>query len=177
MVTAAEVWSALADLPDPELPVLSLVDLGVVRDVTVTGSSVRVDITPTFLGCPALDVMRDRTAEAVRALGGEPDVRVVLDDSWTTDRITPAGRRQAPGGGAGASGTALGGRAAARPASQPHLPLPLLRVGGHVARERVRAHPVPVDPLLQPVPAAVRADQDRVSRARPGRPRPSNRAA
>ena len=92
MVTAGEVWSALADVADPELPVLSLVDLGVVRDVSVTGSSVRVDITPTFLGCPALDVMRDRTAEAVRALGGDPDVRVVLDDSWTTDRITAAGR-------------------------------------------------------------------------------------
>src|SRR5919197_2529194 len=92
--TAAEVWKALAEIPDPEIPVLSLVDLGVVRDVAVTDGRVRVDFTPTFLGCPALDVMRDAMAQKVRALGAEPDVQVVLDDSWSTDRITPAGREK-----------------------------------------------------------------------------------
>jgi ring-1,2-phenylacetyl-CoA epoxidase subunit PaaD len=55
---------------------------------------VRVDFTPTFLGCPALEVMRDAMDARIRDLGGEPDVRVVVDDSWSTDRITPAGREK-----------------------------------------------------------------------------------
>jgi len=94
MVTAADVWDALAEIPDPEIPVVSLVDLGVVRDVAVSDGHVRVDFTPTFLGCPALEVMRDAMAERIRALGAEPDVHVVLDDSWSTDKITPQGRER-----------------------------------------------------------------------------------
>jgi len=89
-----EVWDALAAIPDPEIPVVSLVDLGVVRDVAVDGERVRVEFTPTFLGCPALDVMRDAMAEKVRELGGEPDVLVVSDDSWSSDKITPEGREK-----------------------------------------------------------------------------------
>ena len=58
MVTADEVWEALADIPDPEIPVISLVDLGVVKDVAVDKGTVRVDFTPTFMGCPALEVMQ-----------------------------------------------------------------------------------------------------------------------
>jgi ring-1,2-phenylacetyl-CoA epoxidase subunit PaaD len=94
MVTAEKVWEALGELPDPEIPAISLVDLGVVRDVQVEGEHVRVEFTPTFLGCPAQEVMRDQMAEAVRSLGGEPEIDVVLDDSWSTDRITPEGRRK-----------------------------------------------------------------------------------
>jgi ring-1,2-phenylacetyl-CoA epoxidase subunit PaaD len=94
VVTAEQVWDALAEIPDPEIPTISLVDLGVIRDVEVDGAEVRIDFTPTFLGCPALEVMRDAMAEKVRELGAEPDVRVVLDDSWSTDRITPAGREK-----------------------------------------------------------------------------------
>jgi len=91
-VTVDQVWAALDEIADPEIPVISLVDLGVVRDVAVDGDRVTIEFTPTFLGCPALDAMRVRMDEAVRSLGGDPDVRVVLDDSWSTDRITPAGR-------------------------------------------------------------------------------------
>ncbi|HET9213553.1 MAG TPA: 1,2-phenylacetyl-CoA epoxidase subunit PaaD [Gaiellaceae bacterium] len=94
MVTAERVWEALAEVADPEIPVVSLVDLGVVRDVEVEDGRVRVAFTPTFLGCPAVEVMRERMAEAVRALGAEPEIDVVLDDSWSTDRITPAGREK-----------------------------------------------------------------------------------
>ncbi len=94
MVTAAQVWNALAEIPDPEIPVISLVDLGVVRDVAIDGERVRVEFTPTFLGCPALEVMRDAMAEKVRELGGEPDVRVISDDSWSSDKITPEGREK-----------------------------------------------------------------------------------
>jgi ring-1,2-phenylacetyl-CoA epoxidase subunit PaaD len=94
VVTAEQVWDALAEIPDPEIPVVSLVDLGVIRDVAVENGRVRVEFTPTFLGCPALEVMRDAMAERVRELGAEPDVRVISDDSWSTDRITPAGREK-----------------------------------------------------------------------------------
>jgi ring-1,2-phenylacetyl-CoA epoxidase subunit PaaD len=94
MVTAEQVWEALAEIPDPEIPVISLVDLGVVREVEVVGGRVRVKFTPTFLGCPAQEVMRERMAEAVRALDAEPEIDVVLDDSWSTDRITVEGRRK-----------------------------------------------------------------------------------
>ena len=94
MVTTAEVWDALAAIPDPEIPVVSLVELGVVRDVAVADGTVRISFTPTFLGCPALEVMRDAMAEKIRELGAEPEIDVVIDDSWSTDKITPAGREK-----------------------------------------------------------------------------------
>ena len=92
MVSAAQVWDALAEIPDPEIPVVSLVDLGVVRDVRVESGQVHVEFTPTFLGCPALEVMRDQMAHRIEELGAEPEIEVVRDDSWSTDRITPEGR-------------------------------------------------------------------------------------
>jgi ring-1,2-phenylacetyl-CoA epoxidase subunit PaaD len=88
------VWAALGEVEDPEIPVVSLVDLGVVRDVQVDGARVHVEFTPTFLGCPALEVMRDRMTAKVAELGAEPDVEVILDDSWSTDRITREGREK-----------------------------------------------------------------------------------
>ena len=93
-MTAEQVWAALDEIEDPEIPVVSLVDLGVVRDVQVDGERVHVEFTPTFLGCPALEVMRDRMVAKVAELGAELDVEVVLDDSWSTDRITPQGREK-----------------------------------------------------------------------------------
>lgn len=93
-LTEAEIWDALAEVPDPEIPVISLVDLGVVRNVTLEDDRVRVDFTPTFMGCPALEVMQRALAEKVEELGAEVEVRVLLDDSWSTDDITPAGREK-----------------------------------------------------------------------------------
>jgi len=92
VVTVEDVWSALDEIPDPEIPVISLVDLGVIKQVAVDGPRVRVELTPTFMGCPALDAMRSALEARIEALGGEPEVHVVLDDSWSTDRITAAGR-------------------------------------------------------------------------------------
>ena len=93
-LTETQVWDALAEIPDPEIPVVSLVDLGVVKDVRVDGEAVCVEFTPTFLGCPALETMRVAIAEQIRALGVEPQVNVCLDDSWSTDKITPQGREK-----------------------------------------------------------------------------------
>ena len=94
MVTEAQVWDALAEIEDPEIPVISIVDLGVVRDVQVSNGTVRVEFTPTFMGCPALEVMRAQMAQKIEALGAEPRVDVIHDDSWSTDKITPAGREK-----------------------------------------------------------------------------------
>jgi ring-1,2-phenylacetyl-CoA epoxidase subunit PaaD len=94
VVTAARIWEALAEVPDPEIPVLSVVDLGVVRDVQLENGRAHVEFTPTFLGCPALEVMRAQMTEKIEELGVEADVAVVLDDSWSTDRITPEGREK-----------------------------------------------------------------------------------
>jgi ring-1,2-phenylacetyl-CoA epoxidase subunit PaaD len=94
MVTADAVWAALAEIPDPEIPVISLVELGVVKDVDVADDRVRIDFTPTFMGCPALDAMQRAMVEKVEELGGTAEVRVVLDDSWSTDSITPEGREK-----------------------------------------------------------------------------------
>ena len=92
MVTVDDVWAALAEIPDPEIPVISLVDLGVIKEVAVIDDRVRIDFTPTFMGCPALETMQLAMRAKVEELGGEADVHVVLDDSWSTDRITPQGR-------------------------------------------------------------------------------------
>ena len=94
MVAEAQVWEALEEIPDPEIPVVSLVDLGVIRSVDVADGHVRIEFTPTFLGCPALEVMKRAMEEKVAALGAEPEVEVISDDSWSTDRITPAGREK-----------------------------------------------------------------------------------
>ena len=94
MVTAEQVWAAFGEIPDPEIPVISLVDLGVIRSVNVENGHVHVEFTPTFLGCPALEVMKRTLEETVSGLGAEPDVRVIQDDSWSTDKITPAGREK-----------------------------------------------------------------------------------
>jgi len=89
-----EVWQALGEIPDPEIPDVSLVDLGVIKDVAVEGRRVRVEFTPTFMGCPALERMRSEMEAAIESVGGTPEIEVVLDDSWSTDRITPAGREK-----------------------------------------------------------------------------------
>jgi len=90
MVTAEQVWAALDEIPDPEIPVISLVDLGVIRSVDVSEGHVHVEFTPTFLGCPALEFMKRAIEDKVPGA----DVEVVQDDSWSTDKITAAGREK-----------------------------------------------------------------------------------
>jgi ring-1,2-phenylacetyl-CoA epoxidase subunit PaaD len=94
VVAEAQVWEALEEIPDPEIPVVSLVDLGVIRSVDVRNGHVHIEFTPTFLGCPALEVMKRAMEEKIRELGAEPEVSVINDDSWGTDKITAAGREK-----------------------------------------------------------------------------------
>jgi len=94
VVTEDAVWAALAEIPDPEIPVISLVDLGVIKEVVVADDGVRIDFTPTFMGCPALETMEREMCARVAQLGAKVEVRIVLDDSWSTDRISPEGREK-----------------------------------------------------------------------------------
>lgn len=88
------VWDALHEVPDPEIPAVSVVDMGMVASVEVHDAAVRITVTPTFTGCPAVPVIEKDVAAAARALPGVEDVDVsfTFDPLWTTDRITPAGR-------------------------------------------------------------------------------------
>lgn len=90
---AARAWSAAAAVLDPEVPVLSIDDLGVLREVTVSDDGVDVVITPTYSGCPALDAIREDVVRALTSAGfGEVRVRLTLSPAWTTDWISAAGR-------------------------------------------------------------------------------------
>jgi ring-1,2-phenylacetyl-CoA epoxidase subunit PaaD len=89
-----EVREALASVGDPEIPPISITDLGIVERVRVTDAAVEIELLPTFVGCPALDVIREETERAVRAAAGgrAVTVRFVYSPPWTSDRITTAGR-------------------------------------------------------------------------------------
>lgn len=90
----AGAWEAAARVQDPELPMLTLADLGVLRGVAHDeDGTLVVSLTPTYSGCPAMAEMRASTVRALREAGyGEPRVRTVLDPPWTTDWITEKGR-------------------------------------------------------------------------------------
>jgi ring-1,2-phenylacetyl-CoA epoxidase subunit PaaD len=89
----ADVRAALAEVPDPEIPVLSIVDLGIVHRVEVRPDGIDVAILPTFVGCPALDVIRGSIADHLGARFGRPvQVETTFEVPWTSDRISPAGR-------------------------------------------------------------------------------------
>ncbi len=91
--TLEDVWAALRDVKDPEIPALSLVDLNVIRDVTIGGTGVSIRMVPTFSGCPALDMMRQEIVLKLRELGFENiDVRVDRNAVWSTDELSDATR-------------------------------------------------------------------------------------
>ena len=89
-LTEPQVWDLLEEIPDPEIPVISLVDLGVIRSVDVQNGHIHIEFTPTFLGCPALEYMKRAIEEKVPGA----EVQVIQDDSWSTDKITAAGREK-----------------------------------------------------------------------------------
>lgn len=89
------IWRALESVEDPEVPVLSVIDLGMIADVRLEGDKAIVELTPTFAACPALDVIRNNVRGVVLD-AGERDVvvKIVFDPPWSTDRITDEGRRK-----------------------------------------------------------------------------------
>jgi ring-1,2-phenylacetyl-CoA epoxidase subunit PaaD len=93
-VTEESVREALLDVMDPEIPNLSIVDLGIVRNVSVGAADIEVELLPTFVGCPALEVMKESVQERLQELapGLDIHVKVTLEETWTTDRISERGR-------------------------------------------------------------------------------------
>jgi ring-1,2-phenylacetyl-CoA epoxidase subunit PaaD len=108
VLTLEAVWEALAEVPDPEIPVVSVVDLGLVHTVELDGELLRVELLPTFVGCPALELIRRSVADRLAGLAPRVEVEMTFAVPWTSDRITPDGRRKlrqsgfAPPGPAGA---------------------------------------------------------------------------
>lgn len=94
-IVIGEARAVAETVTDPELPMLTLADLGVLREVSDEGGTVVVTITPTYTGCPAMDAMRDDLVRALRAAGhARVEVRTTLYPPWTTDWISAEGRRK-----------------------------------------------------------------------------------
>ncbi|WP_336881999.1 1,2-phenylacetyl-CoA epoxidase subunit PaaD [Priestia koreensis] len=93
-LTKEQVLLALEDVKDPEINTVSVIDLGMVEKVTIQQSNVEIDILPTFLGCPALEIIKTNIVNAVKAIHGVGQVKVafIYAPPWTSDRITEKGR-------------------------------------------------------------------------------------
>jgi ring-1,2-phenylacetyl-CoA epoxidase subunit PaaD len=95
MVTEQDIWRALEEVPDPEIPLVNVVELGIVHAVRCQGRRAEVVLIPTFSGCPAMDVIRRAVEERLRELGlEEVTVRLSLSPPWSTDRIAPSAREK-----------------------------------------------------------------------------------
>lgn len=92
-IDTGQVWTWLGEVPDPEIPVVSVVDLGIVREVAVDGDTCVVTITPTYSGCPAMQVIAEDVERALRARGlAHVRIDTRLSPAWTTDWMSEAGR-------------------------------------------------------------------------------------
>lgn len=95
MVTEEQIWSSLEEVMDPEIPTISLVDLGIVTSVVINDENeAEITLIPTFSGCPALKVMEEMVADKIKVLGVKKvTVSTNFDIPWTTDRISEKGRK------------------------------------------------------------------------------------
>ena len=87
------IWMALAEVPDPAIPAVSVVDLGMVHSVDLDGERLRVALLPTFVGCPALDLIRQAVAARLAGMAADVQVEMTFAEPWTSERITADGRR------------------------------------------------------------------------------------
>jgi ring-1,2-phenylacetyl-CoA epoxidase subunit PaaD len=106
----ASAWQILGTIMDPEVPVISIVELGIVRDAALEGRAVRVTITPTYSGCPAMDLIADEIHAAFATSGQDVRIDTVLAPPWTTDWMAPEGKRRLAGFGIAPPGTATTSR-------------------------------------------------------------------
>jgi ring-1,2-phenylacetyl-CoA epoxidase subunit PaaD len=91
-VTESSVRAALAEVTDPEIPTVSIIDLGIVDRIDVRPDAIGVDLLPTFVGCPALEVIRGSVEARLAEFGRATRVRFTFNRPWTTERLTEAGR-------------------------------------------------------------------------------------
>jgi ring-1,2-phenylacetyl-CoA epoxidase subunit PaaD len=94
MLTKEQVYTWLEEVKDPEIPVLSLVDLGVITDVSINNAGVAIEMTPTFVGCPALDMMKTEIREVLTKHGiDQVAIDVTFRKAWTSDLISEKGKQ------------------------------------------------------------------------------------
>jgi ring-1,2-phenylacetyl-CoA epoxidase subunit PaaD len=94
-ISAESIWAILQTVTDPEVPVLTIIDLGIVRDVKVEGENVEVSITPTYSGCPAMDVINMNIRMALLQEGiSNINIKQVLSPAWTTDWMSEEGKQK-----------------------------------------------------------------------------------
>ena len=93
-LSVEEIWRWMEELKDPEIPVLSLRDMGIIREIEVHGQDVSVTITPTFVGCPALEMIKSDIRELLRSRGSKNvSVNVSYKEPWTSEMISAEGRQ------------------------------------------------------------------------------------
>lgn len=92
-IIAKELIPILEQVSDPEIPVLSIMEMGVVRTAVIENNVVKVQITPTYSGCPAMDVIGEDIQKALLDAGYQSEIELILAPAWTTDWITPKGRK------------------------------------------------------------------------------------
>ena len=93
-ISTAQVMEALEGVKDPEIPAVSVLDLGIVENVLIEGTNVTVTCLPTFVGCPALDMIREDIESALTKIGAKSEVNFVFQPPWTSDRISEEGKRK-----------------------------------------------------------------------------------
>ena len=119
----SRAWQVLEAVPDPEIPVLSIVELGIVREVLWQEDHLRVSITPTYSGCPATDLIREQVSHALADAGFDAaQVQEVISPAWTTDWISEAGREKLRGYGIAPPEKATGRRGLFAPELAIHCP-------------------------------------------------------
>jgi ring-1,2-phenylacetyl-CoA epoxidase subunit PaaD len=91
-VDEQQIWDALHEIPDPEIPAISIVDLGIVRRVECGDDRVLVEIMPTFIACPAIGMICCDVEDRLRRIASDVEVRVTYEEQWTSERITQQGR-------------------------------------------------------------------------------------
>ena len=148
--SAAPARAAVGEVPDPEVPVLTIADLGVLRDVRHEGDEVVVTITPTYSGCPAMDMIRTEVGCSAGRSGSTGRVETVLSPAWTTDWMSESGKAKlAEYGIAPPTGTrAVGGPVTLSPDDA----VPVVRFAGHDRAEPLRVHLLQVALALQLLP-------------------------
>jgi len=93
--TEKRIWEILETVCDPEIPVLSIIDMGIVRDVKITGEEIEVIITPTYSGCPAMDaISMDIRLKLIEQGFNKVKISSVISPAWTTDWMSEAGKRK-----------------------------------------------------------------------------------
>src|SRR5437667_8406564 len=93
MLTETQIQSVLQEITDPEIPTISIIDLGIVRDIIITGEDVKVILTPTFSACPAMKMIENQVKDKLKSLGIEkPEVIMSFEKPWNSDMISDYGK-------------------------------------------------------------------------------------